>query len=206
VNIDGLGAIAEVAIGLAGFSGVFVALTRSASVAPPEQVRLSFLLYTSLGALFLSLIPHALFTASLSDIVAWRVLGILAVVHATRLLGFLARAIDLEVDYPDIFPTRLVAVHGTQILVTLALAVSVLGAPLRHQQSLFIGALIFLLAQAALVFVRLLFFRRTQGANLFRSCSDSPARAPIDPACRATGMDRRAGVLVSPGPFPGPRP
>jgi len=161
VNIDGLGAIAEVAIGLAGFSGVFVALTRTDSFAPPEQVRLSFLLYTSLGALFLSLIPHALFTASLSEVVAWRVLGILAVLHAAGLLGFLSKALSLKVDYPDIFPTRLVAVQGSQIFVTLAFAVCVLAVPLRHKQSFFIGALIVLLAQAALVFVRLLFFRRS---------------------------------------------
>jgi hypothetical protein len=161
MNIDGLGAIAEVAIGLAGFSGVFVALTKTDAFAPSETVRLSFLLYTSLGALFLSLIPHALFTASLSDVVAWRVLGLLAVVHAAGLLGFLAKALSLKVDYPDIFPTRLVAVQGTQIIVTLTLAISVLLAPLEHKQSLFVGGLIFLLAQAALVFVRLLFFRRS---------------------------------------------
>ncbi len=158
MNIDGLGAIAEVAIGLAGFSGVFVALTRTGAFAPPETVRLSFLLYTTL---FLSLIPHALFTASLSDVMAWRVLGLLALMHASGLLIFLAKALSLKVDYPDIFPTRLVFVQGTQIFVTLALVISVLVVPLEHKQSLFIGALIFLLAQAALVFIRLLFFRRS---------------------------------------------
>ena len=160
MDIDGLGAIAEVAIGLAGFSGVFVALTRTGAFAPPEAVRLSFLLYTTLGALFLSLIPNALVTASLSDVMAWRVLGLLALVHASGLLIFLAKALSLKIDYPDIFPTRLVFVQGTQILVTLALVISVLVVPLEHKQSLFIGALIFLLAQAALVFIRLLFFRR----------------------------------------------
>ena len=61
---------------------------------------------------------------------------------------------------PTPFPTRLVFVQGTQILLTLALVISVLVVPREHKQSLFIGALIFLLAQAALVFIRLLFFRR----------------------------------------------
>ena len=106
MNIDGLGAIAEVAIGLTGFSGVFVALTRTGAFAPPEAVRLSFLLYTTLGSLFLSLVPHALFTASLSDVLAWRVLGLLAVVHASGLLiPAQARATTWFED-PGIRPTE----------------------------------------------------------------------------------------------------
>jgi hypothetical protein len=161
MDISGLEAIAEVAIGLAGFAGVFVALTREESFARPEVVRLSFLLYTSLGAMFLALVPHALFTTSMSDETAWRVLGILTVAHTTVLTSFLARALSLRRDYPDIFPVHLVIFQGSQIFAALGLAICVLLVPVEDKQSFFIGTLIMLLAQAALVFTRLLFFRRS---------------------------------------------
>ncbi len=160
-GLNGLDAIAEVAIGLAGFAGVFVALTRSESFAPPEQVRLSFLLYTSLGALFLALVPNALLTGSMSHDTAWTILGILAVTHTTVLTSYLARALSLRRDYPDLFPARVVTFQGSQILASLALAICVLIVPLENKSSFYIGTLLMLLAQAALVFVRLLFYRRS---------------------------------------------
>lgn len=161
MDISGLEAIAEVSIGLAGFAGVFVALTQKHSFAPPEHVRLSFLLYTSLGAMFLALVPHALFTASLSDETAWTVLGLLAVAHTTGLISFLIRALSLKRDYSDLFPARVVLLQGSQILASLALALCVLFAPLENKQSFFIATLLMLLAQASLVFIRLLFYRRS---------------------------------------------
>ena len=67
MDTTGLEVIAEVAIGLAGFSGLFVALTQTGSFAPPERFRLQFLLYTSLGAMFLAMLPYAIFSRAWSE-------------------------------------------------------------------------------------------------------------------------------------------
>ena len=68
--------------------------------------------------------------------------------------------ITVSTDYPDLFPARVVVFQGSQIVASLVLAICVLIVPLQHKQSFFVGTLLMLLAQAALVFTRLLFYRR----------------------------------------------
>ena len=60
LGLDGLATIAEVAIGLAGFSGVMIVLTRpGGGFNPPERFRLKVFVYSSMGPIFLALIPFA---------------------------------------------------------------------------------------------------------------------------------------------------
>jgi hypothetical protein len=161
LDTSGLDVIAEVAIGLAGFSGVFVALTQSATIEPPERVRLQYLVYSSLGAMFLAILPHVVFARSWSDVTMWRLLGGVVTAYTALLLPFLFKAISLSREYPDLFTTRIMLVQGTIMVATIAMSVAVLVAPMEDKLSNYTGALLLLLGTATVVFVRLLFYRKS---------------------------------------------
>ncbi len=160
MDTTGLEVIAEVAIGLAGFSGLFVALTQTGSFAPPERFRLQFLLYTSLGAMFLAMLPYAIFSRPWSEHTMWTVLGTLVTVHSALLFPFLFKAVSVSRTYPDLFTIRIIFVQGSLMVASFGLSVAVLLAPIEQKLSYFIGALLLLLAQATVVFARLLFYRK----------------------------------------------
>jgi hypothetical protein len=153
--------IAQVAIGLAGFSGVFVALTQSGIIAPDEKFRLQFLLYASLGAMFLAMIPYAVFARSWSPSAMWQLLGVLVTAYTTLLVPFLFKAASLRREYPELFTIRIMLVQGSLMVVAISMSVAVLVAPIEDKLSYYTGALLLLLGQATVVFIRLLFYRRT---------------------------------------------
>jgi hypothetical protein len=158
--MSGLDTIAQVAIGLAGFSGVFVALTQRGGFEPADRFRLQFLLFASMGALFLALLPSALFARSWSDETAWRVLGWGTTAFTTLGLTFIAGAVRLRRDYPGVFSVGAMATQTVLILLAIALSVDVLRVPLAEKAGSYVGVLVLLLAQATIVFIRLLFYRR----------------------------------------------
>lgn len=70
---EALSTIAEVGLGLAGFTGILAALGRSsATFSRPEVLRLLLLLVSSLGAVFLALFPFALHESGVSGAACWR--------------------------------------------------------------------------------------------------------------------------------------
>ena len=161
LDTTGLDVIAEVAIGLAGFSGVFVALTQSGTIAPPERFRLQFLLYASLGAMFLAMLPHAVFARSWSPTAMWRLLGVLVTSYTALLVPFLFKAVSMRREYPELFTIRIISVQGSLMVVAVSFSVAVLVAPIEDKLSNYTGALLLLLAHATVVFIRLLFYRRS---------------------------------------------
>ena len=66
---DLLTSVAEVSVALAGFSGLFVAFSRSRgrSLLPIERYALLFLLFASLSAVLLAILPFVLMAASGTD-------------------------------------------------------------------------------------------------------------------------------------------
>jgi hypothetical protein len=92
---------AEVAIGLAGFSGIVAAVIGSrASVrwSPIQKLRLTELLRTSFGAVVFSLFPLILLSAGVSNSTSW-------LVASLTWLGYIGVAIALQVPrYRAIWP------------------------------------------------------------------------------------------------------
>jgi hypothetical protein len=72
---EALLAIAQIALGLAGFGGIFVAVGRErrAALRPADSYRLTLLLCTALSTLVLSLVPVALRSLDVADRSVWRV-------------------------------------------------------------------------------------------------------------------------------------
>jgi hypothetical protein len=71
---EALLAIAQIALGLAGFGGIFVAVgrERAAALRPADSYRLTLLLSTALSTLVLSLVPVALRALEVSEASVWR--------------------------------------------------------------------------------------------------------------------------------------
>lgn len=161
-NIPGLEVIAQIALGLAGFSGVMIALGRpSAAVDPPIRFRLRALCYASFGAMFLAIIPFAVFNGQWSDTTSWRLLGVvMTVVTTAGLLYFPFTAFRLRREYPDLFQLPLVVVQFANDVLRFLLALAVLFGSSRYQANAYIMVLILLLLQGSIAFVRVLFEKR----------------------------------------------
>jgi hypothetical protein len=162
LSTDGLAVIAEVAIGLAGFSGILIVLTRpDGGFNPPERFRLRVLVFSSMGALFLAMIPFAVLDSDWSDHTSWQILGALVLIYTLYGLVSLPRiSFELRRQYPDIFPLRLILTQVATHLGTLGLALPLCFGTSSNQQNLYTGALILILVHGAIAFVRLLFYRR----------------------------------------------
>lgn len=64
--------LAEIAVGIAGFGTIAIVLGRDPSAGSAEFYRTSSLFLSSLGALFLALLPIGLATSGLSESLLWR--------------------------------------------------------------------------------------------------------------------------------------
>jgi hypothetical protein len=160
-NTGSLETIAQIALGLAGFSGVFVALTQHGKFEVADRFRLQALLFTSMGAMFLALLPYVVFARSWSDQTMWNVLGAaVTTVTATNGAVFGRKAFLLRRDYPSLFTLRSIVLQYTLNLSAFAFSIAVLVGPVRDSLSNYVAALVLLLGQATIVFVRLLFYRR----------------------------------------------
>jgi hypothetical protein len=162
LGLDGLAIIAEVAIGLAGFSGVMIVLTRTGGgFNPPERFRLQVLMYSSVGPIFLALIPFAVLDSDWSQETSWRVLGFVVAAYGfVGLVSFPPTSFRLRREYPEIFPLQLivtqVVLHVAIVALALVLGLGMTG----HALAVYTAVLILLLLHGAIAFIRLLFFRR----------------------------------------------
>jgi len=157
---EALATIAEVAIGLAGFSGIVVVLSRTFErrLTPLERYRMFLLLVPSLAASFLALAIMALYASEVPG--ALRIgSGLLAVFC----LGFPASQVRKTIKFyrrvPELFqaPVLWGLLGGYLAVATLSLlhAAGVLG---EAPSVVFIG-LLWPLFQSALQFARMLFIR-----------------------------------------------
>lgn len=160
-NINGLGVIAPIALGLAGFSGVMIAFARpSGALTPPVRFRLHALSYASFGAMFLAIIPFAVFNGPWPELTSWRLLGVIATAYTAAGLFFFPVAVfRLRREYPDSFQLPLAAVLSVNDVCRFLLALVILFGSKYHANA-YILMLILLLLQGSIAFVRVLFERR----------------------------------------------
>lgn len=153
--------IAQIALGLAGFSGVMIAFARpSGELTPPVRFRLTSLSYSSFGAMFLAIIPFAIFNGPWPDSTSWRLLGVVVTVYtAAGLFYFPVAASRLRREYPDLFRLPMAVVLAVNDLCRFLLALAVLFGSKYHAHA-YIMVLILLLLQGSVAFMRVLFQRR----------------------------------------------
>ncbi|GEM_PF-2580878 len=91
-EIDALSTLAEVAIGLAGFSGIVLALSRRGNALDPwDAVRMAALLGTSLIPAFVALVPAGAIASGLAPSMGFRLASGLAVPVIVAFLAVVAR-------------------------------------------------------------------------------------------------------------------
>ena len=165
-NSEALDLIAELALGLAGFSGVVVALGSSpASWMKVDRLRLAALLAASLGALFLALGAIFFINLGIGLDQSYRISSALMAIHgAAILLTIVPKAWRITRNTTGLTSTYSVAVFIPAVVLlsanTVIQAASVMPDQNSNRFGIFLGGLVALLLIGTVQFVRLLFVRR----------------------------------------------
>jgi hypothetical protein len=159
---EALSTIAEVGLGLAGFTGILVALGRSTETSSrPAVLRLLLLLVSSLGAVFLALLPFALHESGVGSAACWRLSSALLAVFTSISLASLGYRIHRHrEEFGQLFSGTVFVVVGTGSLVIVALQVAnIAGLGALPRSGPYLFGLLWLLFVASIQFVRILFVR-----------------------------------------------
>jgi hypothetical protein len=152
----------ELALGLAGFTGIIGAFhARSGPWIPADAWRLASLLSVSLGVLFLSLIPLALANFPLSSETSWRISSFLmALFTAVLFLAIGLRMRRLDADSKQVLNRGTVAlVLIGSLLNAIAQLLNSAGVFVNMTFAVYFAGLVWLLFYACLQFARLLLVR-----------------------------------------------
>ena len=161
---DALSTIAEIALGLAGFSGVVVVLGRQpGAFSRVEAGRLVLLLVSSIGAMFLALLPLSLAPLELSDSLLWRVSAgtFTAFCLGYGLIGR-SRVRIVRAHAPEIYSLAVSVFNYATVGTAVILQVVVLARPADLGPGFYVLGLLGLLLTATVQFVRMLFVRPQQ--------------------------------------------
>ena len=112
-NFHALQLIAEIALGILGFSAILIGLSRkSDGFSAPDNFRIQLLSYSSIGAMFCAIIPFAVF-GNIHNETSWLIVNwILCLYSVLGLYIFPKRVISLRIQgYSDLFPLPLFTVQ-----------------------------------------------------------------------------------------------
>jgi hypothetical protein len=161
---EALLAIAQIALGLAGFGGVFVAVGggRSVTRAPADSYRLFLLQSVALSTLVLSLLPVAFQGLGASEDTVWRLASaLLAILISGMLIGSrrLRRPHEAEIRVGE---QRAVArlIWAASVVFLAVQLPNVIGVFGERAFGVFFSALVFLVAFGSYLFARMLFLWR----------------------------------------------
>lgn len=165
-QIDALVYIAELALGIAGFSGVVVALGTRPGVWPMvDRLRLATLLVSGLGALFLVLIAMMLLMLNIGDTFVWRISScLMALLLLVMLTTIVPRAWSITRETTGMKSAYSVAVFIPSVIVGVVTALfqsaNAIGSFENDAFGILFGGLVVLLIVSGTQFVRLLFMVR----------------------------------------------
>lgn len=155
-----LSIIAEIGIGLAGFSGLIVAFRKDAGpLTNVQKYRLQVLLALAFGAMFLALLPELLHYMGVPTDRLWIVAAlVLSCYSVVFVIWWIAASHRLKASVPEIFNwfafSRMAAGHVIVIILQLAVIFSLLD---EQSPGVYLAALIWYLLHAVQQFTRMLF-------------------------------------------------
>ena len=159
---EALSTIAEVGLGLAGFTGILVALGRTGQAfSRPEVLRLLLLLVSSLGAMFLALLPFALHESGVGEAACWRLSSAILAAFTSIALAYLGYQIQRRrAEFGALFSRSVFVVVTTGSLAIVALQLgNAMGLGALPRSGPYVFGLLWLLFIASLQFARILFVR-----------------------------------------------
>lgn len=166
--------IAQLALGLAGFSGVVIALDHEPTqISRVGAFRLNVLLLTSGGAMFLAIAPLGLQHFGLSEAEIWKLASILQAIFALGfLLWFWPATLATRKIAPEIFHTTVMMTYfGGNLLNLVLQIIAALGLVENQAIGIYLLGLMWLLFNSFLQFRRMLLVHQSKhrnDKNLFR--------------------------------------
>ena len=160
-STDAFSTIAQLGLGLAGFSGVAIVLGRGEDAFPRfQRYRLGIMLGTSLGATFLALVPLILVETDLGAATGMRVASAVMVAFTVVFLAYYLSAIHhMRSTVPEIVSRTpfgaALAGHGANLIGQMGVVVGLLDG----WKGVYLAGLAWLLLHGAYQFGRILFIR-----------------------------------------------
>jgi hypothetical protein len=154
--------VAQIAVGLAGFTGIVIAFTRRpGELTPIERYRFAILFGTSFGALFLSLVPFGVALVGVEAPALWRLSSAAFVAFEIGLVAsLLPRTLRYVREARELFDLRILGgLAAGHALAIVLLIVNAFGGFAGAAPGVFLWALVWLLFHTALQFARMLFVR-----------------------------------------------
>ena len=160
--------IAEIGIGLAGFSGLVVALRRNPGpLTYVQKYRIRVLFAMSFGAVLLALFPYLLAEIGVASPALWRICSLAmvgwSVMFATWWIG---RSFQVRDSAPEIFQWHVFTTMAVGHLINLSLQVALtFGAIESRLPGIFGCGLMWYLIHASQQFARMLFIQPVEKTN-----------------------------------------
>lgn len=153
--------IAEVSLGLVGFSAIIIALSRSKEgFSNPDNFRVQLLNFAAFGAMFNALIPFAIFGSESIEL-SWKFTGgVLCLYSAMGLMIFPRKVFELRSQgYADIFPIPLIATQMGVFVANFMLSGAIVLDLVNSKNNVYLLCLILFILQSTVAFIRTMFVR-----------------------------------------------
>lgn len=160
-NFHALQLIAEIALGILGFSAILIGLSRKRDgFSAPDNFRIQLLSYSSIGAMFCALIPFAVF-GNIHNETSWLIVNwILCLYSVLGLFIFPKRVISLRIQgYSDLFPLPLFIIQMGVLAVNFLISGLMIIDFIEAKENFYVFCLMLFLIQGSIAFVRTIFYR-----------------------------------------------
>ena len=160
-NFHALQLIAEIALGILGFSAILIGLSRkSDGFSAPDNFRIQLLSYSSIGAMFCALIPFAVF-GNIYNETSWLIVNwILCLYSVLGLSIFPRRVINLRMQgHSDLFPLPLFIIQMGMLAVNFLISGLMILDFIEAKDNFYVFCLMLFLIQGSIAFVRTIFYR-----------------------------------------------
>lgn len=160
-NFDALQLIAEIALGIVGFSAILIGLSRTSDgFSLPDNFRIQLLTYSAFGAMFGSILPFAIFGNQNNDL-SWLITcWVLCIYSVIGLLVFPKKMLLLRKHgYKEIFPITLYLFQTGVLSINFILSGLMIINVISQMTNTYIICLILFLIQSSVAFIRTMFVR-----------------------------------------------
>ena len=159
-NFHALQLIAEIALGILGFSAILIGLSRTSDgFSAPDNFRIQLLTYSAIGAMFCALIPFAVFGDNQENswlIVSW----LLCLYSILGLFIFPRRVSKLRLEgYLDLFPLPLAIIQMGMLVLNFIISGLMIINFIEAKANFYTICLILFLIQSSIEFIRTIFYR-----------------------------------------------
>ena len=160
-NFQALQVIAEVALGIVGFSAILIGLSRTSDgFSAPDNFRIQLLTYSAFSAVFCALLPFAIYTDSNPEL-SWSIVSwVICIVSVMGLLIFPRRMLGLiNEGYEKLFPIHIFLFQTAILSVIFIISGLMILGYIKAKANFYVICLMLFLVQSSFAFIRSMFVR-----------------------------------------------